>query len=350
MVRLKDIAAQAGVSVMTVSKALRGALDVSAVTKARIIALAKEMGYVPNVMARGLRNRTTNLLGVVISSITNPVFVRTLMALEDRAHELGYEIIFAQTRNQVEREQDYIRRLLARQVDGLLIRPVYRAEPAAPVYDELRRQGTPTVILGHHAPFTTALANVELDDTDASYLAVRHLLELGHRRIACFTGPSVAPYAQQRYAGYCRALREQGLEPDEKLVFHAGTTLEEGEKAALQFLGEKAQATAIVAVNDLVAIGAAETLFRNGLAIPGDVSLTGFGNILTSAHFRVPLTTLRAPKYRLGVAAMDLMASLLKGAPPTTVQLKAELLVRQSTAPPRSGPAVEPAGQDQASP
>jgi len=326
---------------MTASKALRDAPDIAAATKARITALAKQMGYVPNAMARSLRSRTTRLLGLVIPSITNPIFARTLMAVENQAHELGYELAFAQTLNQPEREQTSIRRLLARGVDGLIIRPVYRTVPFAPVYEEILHQRTPTVILGHHAPFTTAFTNVEVDDLEASSQAVRHLWELGHRRIACFTGPHVAPYAQLRYAGYCRTLREREIELDEKLIFHAGTTIEEAEKAAEQFVQEKTNATAIVAVNDLVAIGAGEVLLKHGVRIPEEVSLVGFGNILTAAHFRVPLTTIRSPKYRLGLAAMEALASLLRGAQPVTAPLTAELLVRQSTArPPATAPAT----------
>ncbi|MDG1833117.1 MAG: LacI family DNA-binding transcriptional regulator, partial [Verrucomicrobiota bacterium] len=123
MVRLKDIAATAGVSVMTVSKALRDEPDISEKTKARIKSLATEVGYVPNHSARGLRTRKTHQFGLVISSLTNPVYTRTFMAIEEQAHELGYEIILTQTLNNPKREAACIRRLLARQVDGLFIRP-----------------------------------------------------------------------------------------------------------------------------------------------------------------------------------------------------------------------------------
>jgi LacI family transcriptional regulator len=126
MVRLKDIARQAGVSVMTVSKALRDERDVSAATNARLKALALQMGYVPDSSAQGLRTKTTRLFGLVIPSITDPIFARIVFAIEERAHELGYDILLAHTFNQSEREELCIRRLLARRVDGLFISPVYR--------------------------------------------------------------------------------------------------------------------------------------------------------------------------------------------------------------------------------
>ncbi|HYV31010.1 MAG TPA: LacI family DNA-binding transcriptional regulator, partial [Candidatus Binatia bacterium] len=167
MVRLKDIAAQAGVSVMTVSKALRDAPDISPATKARLRALAEQMGYMPDSAALGLRNRTTKLFGLVISAVTNPVFARVVMGIGEQAHELGYDVIFAQSLNLPEREQAVIRRLLSRRVDGLFITPVYRLEPSAPIYEELLKRGTPTVLLGHRAPFCEQFVNVETDDMSA---------------------------------------------------------------------------------------------------------------------------------------------------------------------------------------
>ena len=334
MIRLKDIALRAGVSIMTVSKALRDEPDISVATKARIRALAAEMGYTPDSLAQSLRTRRSKLLGLVISAVTNPVFARTMMAIEEQAHELGYDLAFAQSLNRPEREQTVIHHLLSRRVEGLFLTPVYRLDPTAPVYEELRKRGTPVVLLGHRAPFCQNFANVETDDSAASASATAHLLELGHRRIAFFAGPAAVPSAQERLEGYRRALREGGLEVDDRLVFNAGSTIEEGEKAALQMLNELPGATAIQAVNDLVAIGAANVLLNQGLLLPRDMSIVGFGNVLVSEHFRVPLTTIRQPKFRLGTAAVELMLRLLRGEPAGSKRLPAELIIRQSTAPP----------------
>jgi len=334
MVRLKDIAAQAGVSVMTVSKVMRDAPDISAATKIRIRALAEQMGYTPDSVAQGLRNKTTKLLGLVISAVTNPVFARVVMAIEEQAHQLGYDVILAQTLNQPEREQAVIRRMLSRRVDGLFITPVYRLEQTAPIYEELVKRAVPTVILGHRAPFCSSFVNVETDDISASFAATRHLLELGHKRIAFLAGPNAAPSSVERLEGYRRALREGGVELDESLIFHAGSTIEEGEKAALQMLQESPNATAVQAVNDLVAIGAANVFLGQGLRIPEDISLVGFGNVLISEHFRVPLTTIRQPKLRLGTAAMDSMLKLIGGTRPPTKRLSGEIVIRQSSGAP----------------
>lgn len=204
MLRLKDIAERAGVSIMTVSKSLRDEPDISAATKARICKLAADMGYVPNSAAQGLRNRTTRLLGLIIPAATDPVFARVSMALEEQAYARGYDLVFAHSLNQTEREEASIRRMLARRVDGLFLAPVYRFDAKAAMYDELWQRRVPTVLLGHRAPFCSNFASVETEDILASYMVTRHLLQLGHRRIAFLTG-------QGRFAGQPGASR--GISP-----------------------------------------------------------------------------------------------------------------------------------------
>jgi len=334
MTRLKDIAQCAGLSVMTVSKALRDQPDVSAATKARIKLLAQQMGYVPDSTAQGLRNRTTRMFGLVISSMTNPIYSRVVLAIEERARALGYDVLLAHTLNIPEREEACLRRLLSRRVEGLFISPVYRMAAEAPIYQEVFARRVPTVLLGHPAPFCSQFVNVETDDLLASYAVTQHLLKLGHRRIAFLAGPHATPWTQERFEGYRRALREASLEVDDRLVFQAGRTIEEGAKAALQMISESSDATAVQAVNDVVAVGCAETLLGQGFRIPQDISVAGFGNILLGAHFRVPLTTTRQPKFRLGSAAVDVMQELLRGHRPESRRLPAELIVRTSTGTP----------------
>jgi len=334
MVRLKDISVRAGVSIMTVSKALRDAKDVSAATKARIRQIAEAMGYVPDTAARGLRTNTTKLFGVVVSSVMNPVFASIVSAIEENSFENGYEIVLLHSFNEPAREERCLRRLLSRRVDGLFISPAYRMESEARIYQTLAARGTPTLLLGHPANFCHGFPFVTPDDLVGSYQATQHLLKLGHRRIAFLCGKMTAPWATERFEGYRRALREAGLEVDEKLVFDAGSKIEDGAKAATHMLNENCKATAIQAVNDLVAVGCANTLQQQGWKIPGDVSLIGFGNVLIAEHFRVPLTTMRQAKFRLGAAAVEMMMKLLRGERPDSRRIPAELVVRQSTAAP----------------
>jgi LacI family transcriptional regulator len=332
MVRLKDIAECAGVSVMTVSKVLRDAPDISAATKVRIRALAASMGYVPDSQAQGLRTRTTKLLGLIIPSVTHPIFAQIILAIEERAFELGYEIILAHTLNQPEREETCLRKLLSRRVDGILAAPVYRMAPTASIFEELKRCGTPLVVLGQPAPFCNQFTSVSSDDIRGSAAGTRHLLELGHRRIAFLSGPTSVPWAQERLQGYRRALRDHQVDSDDRLVFSAGTSVEDGEKAALQLLEEAPGVSAIQASSDLVAMGAARVMLNQGVRIPEDLSVVGFGNIPAAEHFRTPLTTLREPKHRLGLAAMEVMVKLIKREKAESKTIPADLIIRASTA------------------
>ena len=339
MVRLKDIAERAGVSIMTVSKALRDEPDVSATTKTRIKLLAQQLGYVPDSSAQGLRTRTTKLFGLAVSSLADPLFSRVVLAIEERAYELGYDVLLAHSFDIPEREEACIRRFLARRVDGLFIAPVYRMATEARMYQELAARGVPTVLLGHPAPFCSQFAFVTGDDLLGGYMATQHLLKLGHRRIAFFAGPLAAPWAQERFEGYRRALREAGMDVDDKLVFQAGRTIEEGGKAVLQMINENCHPTAVQAANDPVAIGCAQALFQQGLKIPEDISVVGFGSIMLGEYFSVPLTTIRQPKFRLGVAAVETMQQLLGGKRAESKRLPTELLARASSG---IAPAVEP--------
>ena len=274
----------------------------------------------PDSTAQGLRTRTTRLFGVLVSALSSPIFSRVVLAIEERAHDLGYEVMVAQTLDLPDREEACLRRFLARRVDGLFIVPAYRLARDGRVYQELLSQKTPTVIMGHIAGFCNGFVNVEADDLLASYFATRHLMKMGHRRIAFMSGPPGMPWSAERFEGYRRALREDGLDVDDKLVFQAGRSIEDGAKAALQMINP-----------DFMSPLFNETLLKQGLRVPQDVSVVGFGNILLAQHFRVPLTTCRQPKYRLGAAAVEAMQQLLKGKRPDPKRLPAELIVRESS-------------------
>ena len=333
MIRLKDIAREAGVSVMTVSKALRNAPDIAARTKLRIGELAKSMGYTPNLGARSLRNQETKLLGLVIPATTDPIFAPIVMAIEQCALDRGYELILHHSWNKPEREEIILQNLISRRVDGIFLSPVYRMEPEVAAYNELKKRRIPTVIMGPLADFCKDFVNVQTLGNESAFGMTQHLIDLGHKRIAFFAGPRFSERAISRQEGYRRALRENGIEEDPSLVFNGGTTITEGGNAAKHFLEEKTQATAIQTVNDLVAIGAANVFLDHGLIIPDELSIAGFGNILSSEHYRIPLTTIRQPKFRMGMAAFDSMLKLITKKQVEPQRMIGEVLVRKSTGP-----------------
>jgi DNA-binding LacI/PurR family transcriptional regulator len=338
MIRLKDVAARAGVSLMTVSKVLRDTSDVSSATKAKIRRIVEEMGYVPDASARGLRTRKTKLFGLVVPSITHPFCGPVAAAVEERVGELGYDVLLGQSQDNPQREESCLRRILSRQVDGLFLYPVYRLSPTAPIYEELLRTGPATILLGPRASFCQSFPSIEVDEALASYQLTQHLIALGHRQIAFFAGPPAAPWAQEQMEGYRRALREAGIALDDHLVFSAGASVEEGQKAALQLLNEAANATAVQAVADLAALGAARLFAKQGLRIPEDLSITGFGDHPAAEYFPVPLTTVRPPKTAIGLAAAEAMQRLLRGEKFEAKRLPAEMLFRASTSAPSARP------------
>ena len=191
------------------------------------------------------------------------------------------------------------------------------------------------MILGHRAPFCAHFHNVESDDLHGSELITRHLLELGHKRIAFLCGPASAPWALERLEGYRRALREAGWSGTTGCCSTPGRAWRKGKRPRCKFCTRPRRITAVQSASDLSAMGAANVFLNQGLHIPGDLSVAGFGNILMSAHYRVPLTTVRQPKLRLGVAAMEMMQQLLSGGQPEARRLPSEIILRASTGPPK---------------
>jgi len=217
MVRLKDIALRAGVSVMTVSKAVNDAKDIAPATKVRIRALAEQMGYVPNHLARSLRCRTTRLLGLIIPTLANPIYARMVMAIEQRCADTCFDLLVAQSLNLPEREEQLIRRMRARRVDGLFIAPAPRLPGPAPIFDEIHAVGLPTVILGQRPPHAGTLPAAEVEEITASQNLTKLMIGLGHRRIAyspARTYQQVVPSASKDFAA-----------PFAKLVWNGMTAL-----------------------------------------------------------------------------------------------------------------------------
>jgi len=336
MVRLTDIALEARVSMMTVSRVLHGKPGVSKATRERVQAVADRLGYVPDAMAQSLRARSPRLLAALVPSLSDPVWSLALQAIEERVHLMGFDFLLAQSQGLREREEVCLRRLMARRVEGLFLASSVQATATSPVYLQLQESHAKVVALGHTDPAASVAGfhAVGHDETAASRKVTTHLIELGHARIAFFAGPSLSASARARFEGYRLALQKHGLPQDERLVFGAGMTVADGAKAVERFVAESARATAIQAVNDLVALGAVAALAQRGLRVPTDLSVAGYGDLLPGEAAPVPLTTVKQPKYALGEKAVEAMAALLRGQRPDVTLLSAELVVRSSTGPP----------------
>jgi LacI family transcriptional regulator len=227
-----------------------------------------------------------------------------------------------------------VRKLIARQVEALLLVPAVRWQHRLATLELVRTSGIPTVLLDAYpagAENFPQVSWVVCDDERGGQLATEHLLELGHREILFLAGPNGSSSSAGRFSGYRRALAAAGVPYSDNLVYLADKDIDSGRKAMAQAFSEKASFTAVVAYNDSVAIGAAHTLLQQGFRIPEEISIVGFGDGLLAENFRVPLTTVRIPQMEMGEIAVRLAMELQKGAPVQPRQLPVEIIVRAST-------------------
>jgi LacI family transcriptional regulator len=227
-----------------------------------------------------------------------------------------------------------VQKLIARQVEALLFVPAVRWQHRLATLEMVRASGIPTVLLDAYpagAENFPQVSWVVCDDQRGGQLATEHLLELGHREILFLAGPNGSSSSAGRFSGYQRALAAAGVPYSDTRVYLAGRDIDSGRHAMAQALSEKAPFSAIVAHNDGVAIGAADTLFQQGFRLPDDVSIVGFGDGLLAENFRAPLTTVRVPQTEMGETAVRLALDLQKGKSAPPRQLPVEIIVRSST-------------------
>ena len=336
-VRLKDIAQEAGVAVITVSKALRGYPDVAPETRAKILSIAQRFGYVPDASARSLRSKRSGLVGLIVPRITNPLLTGVVDGVLERLQAAGLNVFIVQSDNEPEREDRAIIECVSRRVEGMLIIPCGRPAVDVLAYKWLRERGIPTVIVGPGPVFCQSFPTVRADELEGMRIITEHLIKLGHQKIAFISGPSLWPGMQLRLEGYRRALMNAGIGVDDRLIIATGPTFENGRNTGLLLKDLLASGTtAIQAGNDLIATGVLMTLKEFGLHVPDDVSVSGFGDVWLAACTAVPLTTVRVPKFQLGIRAAENLMAQLAGEKVSNDILPVELVIRASTGPVKS--------------
>jgi LacI family transcriptional regulator len=311
---------------------------VNEATAERVIEAAKRLGYRPNSIARGLATSRSYTIGSLVPDFTNPLFPPIARGIEDRLETAGYTPFVVNTDNDPERELLAVQAMRARQVDGIISATARREHSHL---DELLGAGLSVVLVNRWLP-DLAVSSATADDTRGQRLAVEHLIALGHRRIGYLAAPLDYSTGHERHEAFHAALCDAGLKAEPDLVM-VGQALNEREGARLTAAmlgGGSEPPTAIAAANDLLALGCLDVLAERGFDCPGDVSVTGFGDVPFAARFQPPLTTVRVPQYDIGAAAAELMLERLRNADgePKHVRLEPALVVRGSTAPPRDGP------------
>ena len=335
MSTLKEMAASLNLSVMAVSKALRDAPDISVSTKARVQAEARRRNYIPNRAAQNLRLRRSGLVGIVVPQINHTYYSHLIWGAERQAEAIDLQVLLSSSLDRAENEIHEVRKLIARQVEALLLVPAVRWQHRLATLELVRASAVPTVLLDAYPAGAENFPNVSwvvCDDQRGGQIATEYLLELGHKEILFLAGPNGSSSSAGRFSGYQRALAAAGVPYSDERVFLAAKDIESGRKAMSQALSEKVSFSAIVAFNDSVAIGAAEALQQQGFRIPADVSIVGFGDGVLATYYRVPLTTVRVPQTEMGETALRLALELQKGKTVQPRTLPVEIIVRESTA------------------
>ena len=339
-VSIKDIAKVAGVSHTTVSRALRGSSLISDETTRRIQETALALGYFPNAAAQSLKTNRSQALGVIVSSIDDPYFSEILQGIEEIAQGNHYSLFIAASQRDAERERTIVRSMRQHRVDGIIICSTPFSSERS---QQLSKYGVPIVMVNNQAAEEYRYS-IYHDDMDGSRQVTRHLIELGHHKIAYLGNSSSGRTTQDRLAGFRCEMEAAALSlPNEYIFEIPGSEPEKGIKAAEHFLKLPDRPTAIVCFNDMLAIGMLKALQQLEVHVPEDISITGFDNIVFSNYTNPPLTTFDQPKRFIGQKAAELVLSLLNPVsdihiPQQKIQVvKGRLLIRRSTAPPQPG-------------
>lgn len=328
---MREVAEQAQVSVTTVSHVINDTRPVSDELRAKVTAAVDELGYQPNRLARSLRRGETHTIGMIIPDGVNPFFAEVARGIEDTGFEQGYSVILCNSDGNLEKELLYTNVLNEKQVDGIIF-------VAAGLSQEhilgLQQRGLPVVVVDREIP-GLPVGTVITDNAQGGWLATGHLLSLGHRRIACLSGPHDLTPSAERVTGYRQALEAAEVFVDERLVLRGDFNYESGYKSMTELLALEEPPSAVFACNDLMAMGAMAAAVESGCRVPADLSVVGFDDIKLASYTIPTLTTVRQPKYEMGAIATRMLLEHMRqdDLTPQRQILGTELVVRKSSAP-----------------
>jgi DNA-binding LacI/PurR family transcriptional regulator len=330
---INDLAKLLKLSPSTVSRALRNHPDISRKTKNKVLAMAADTNYQPNLIAQSLQNRRSNNIGVIVPEIRNTFFSTAISGIEEVAYEAGYTIMVCQSGDTYEREVINTRALAANRVAGMLVSTSQETTDFSHL-NTVMKQGIPLVLFDRVAEKIEA-SKVIVDDFAGAFGAVRHLIERGYQRIAHLAGTPTLYVSRKRREGYEAALQEFGRKLRPEYIITGGYHEEDGRAGAEKLLEQAIPPDAIFAINDPVALGAFLHLQDRGIAIPGKIGLVGFSNNPNTTLVRPRLTTVNQPAFEMGRTAAGMLLKSFKAGPKKqrieTIILKTELVVRESS-------------------
>ena len=332
-VTLKDIARRVGVSVTTVSRALGGYDDVAEETRQRILQAAREMGYRPHIIAQSLQRQRTNTVGFIIPTagprFSDPYFTELLTGIGNEAAEHEFDLLVSTRASGAQEREAYERMVGSRRVDGFL---VVRTRCRDERITYLLESGFPFVAFGR-SDLDSDFPYVDVDGTKGLDEATQYLIDLGHWRIAYISAPLNLMFAHYRLAGYKRALERNGLPVREEWIAIGHLTQEDGYREGLKLLDLEPAPTAIIAANDMMALGAISAVQERGLIVGRDLAVVGFDNTPLAEHSHPPLTTVHQPIYDIGKMICRTLIQLIRNENPVQrqVMLEPTLVIRESS-------------------
>jgi len=323
---LLDVARAAGVSASTVSRILNGTAKVADAKRLKVLEAIKALNFTPNHMAQNLKSGNSMTIGIVVQDISSPFFDEALRGVDDGLKGTGYTSVIVSGHWNAEEEEDRIRLLLARKVDGIILL-------SGRISDEtvLRFSSRRPIVSTGRSMQTKSAIGFKIDNEYGAWMAVNHLIGLGHRRIAFVSGPVDHSDAEDRLKGYERALTEANIAIDRKLIAEGNFHEACGLNAVNHLFEMRQQFTAIFAANDLSAYGVRLGLYRKGIRVPEDISLVGFDDLPGSAYTAPPLTTIRQPMYDMGRIATHALLTIIDGKQAQWEIPPVELIVRETT-------------------
>ncbi|TLM89111.1 LacI family DNA-binding transcriptional regulator [Hymenobacter jeollabukensis] len=332
-VSMADLARELGVSMTTISRALSDHHSIGPEMKRKVLKLAKKYNYQPNRLASALRKGRSKLLGIIVPYIEGRFFARVVHGMETAARQAGYHVIICQSNEEEAQERRNIEALLNLQVAGILT-SVARTTRDYQHFDQVTERGVPLVFFDRR-PDERPVHAVVLDDQEGGYLATRHLLQQGCRRVAHVAGPQYLNIYRNRRLGYLQALQEAGIPPDEALISYGDMSQEAGAAALRQWLKLPAPPDAVFAAGDYAALGVMEAALSSGLAVPGELAVVGFSNETFTVISKPAISSVEQRCEEMGQAAVRLLLELIEAdgsvLGPRQLVLHPELLVRASS-------------------
>ncbi len=332
MITIKDIAKKAGVSYATVSRALNDKSDVNPETRKRILELADEMGYIPNVIAQNLVKQRTNNIALIVPDVSNPFFADISRSITEAANNAGYVVTICNTGWDPDREHFMLEHMQSQQVAGIIIKPTAFYKPGT--FESIK---VPLVVFWHPNKDNTDF--IEMDHAVGGELATNHLIERGYRHIAYLGGAGTSPANQLRLLAYQKALQENNIQVNQDLISYGGFDLQSGyDRIKNLFENGPVKPDAAFCGNDYIALGVLQYLHEKKIKVPEDFGIVGYDDIYFSSLPMINLTTIAQPRDDMGQKAVDLIDAQIKLADeddmtrkPSRLLLKPELIIRGTT-------------------